>query len=530
MSSVPGNKTVNTSSELATIDAPIGTEIWVVDDQQNWQCVPREPESGGIAGPSTSLRTWWVAVGSATSFGPFASIAAFRAATPPSVLTSFVIEGEGDYVYKPDWGANTSDDSMYVLRSDSVSIASNGRGVRLSTNSNRSPNIYGNRNVARRLLDSLTPATKVTLVRTGDSRAVESSLHTLTGCYGVPWGGQMTATNTLASGPWAPTTYTRTSDNLATVTAAGSYLGHWSLSEGYQVAMLAGTSPAGTLNRMLYASAYDVTLLKPMAAQFIGRACAARFKFLSGPTGVTTNSLQVRLHNAAITVQGTPSAAFGTYSTSEQPMTQVATLPTSWNWSTNPSVTATLICVTGQETRLGEFVYCGHVVIESDIGVTYVNASVGGRTVAGFLTDNVFAPTLWSQDVAAMSGEKVLWFSLGTNGLAFGGRNAWLTDAQALIARFRTAQPNGYVLIDTSYDKSTNDGGVAELQCAARKLCELDGRVMAIDTAAEMGGYPFMLAAGLFGGSPDGLHFVDAGKNELVKTIGKMLTAAASAD
>lgn len=61
------------------------------------------------------------------SFGPFESIAAFRAATPPSVLTSFVIDGVGQYTYDPAYGANVADNGATVLKPTSVDLAAAGR-------------------------------------------------------------------------------------------------------------------------------------------------------------------------------------------------------------------------------------------------------------------------------------------------------------------------------------------------------------------------------------------------------------------
>jgi len=173
-------------------------------------------------------------------------------------------------------------------------------------------------------------------------------------------------------------------------------------------------------------------------------------------------------------------------------------------------------------------VYWTYGVFESDIGATVFNVAVSGRTVEAFLNDDICAPSLWSNELAALSGEKILWFSLGTNWTST-DVNSFINSAKLLIARFRSMQPNGYVLCDTAYDGSANNNTIPNLQAAMHKLADLDPNLLVIDTAAELGSYVYMNAAGLFGGSSDGVHFAAVGRAEFAKIIGRLISRAAVA-
>jgi hypothetical protein len=58
--SIPGNGRVKSAANLATVDAPTGTKIWVDDDQCSYESVPAiTVQTGDIAGPGEAETSVW---------------------------------------------------------------------------------------------------------------------------------------------------------------------------------------------------------------------------------------------------------------------------------------------------------------------------------------------------------------------------------------------------------------------------------------------------------------------------------------
>lgn len=395
------------------------------------------------------------------------------------------------------------------------------------------PHVYGNYAVARRLIDSLTPEKKVTLIQLGDSRAAQQATERVleTYAWGVPWGGFALNPNTLAAGgaPWTNTVYTPTTAPVASPIDA--YVGRIAPNGLIDTAFSAGANPGGSNNRFVYGATIDLTTCVVAYPQFAGRVPTVRSFFRKGPTGYTVNDL----HQVIYSVYGTNlgDVTFSTYAASEA-TARIDTPAPAWNWATMPILSYN-IQVAGATTRANEHVYSlFSPLVESDIGVTHYNCSVGGRTIDHCLNTDIFSPALWSEFVPLLSGEKVLWLSLGTNGVGSVGGDvaSFLARAKQMIALFRAQAPNGLVLVDSAYAGSNDRGLSPGRRKALIQLCIDDPLVMFIDTYAALGGYEMMRVANYFGaaGASDGTHFdATTGRPMYAATIGDLIGRAAAA-
>lgn len=395
------------------------------------------------------------------------------------------------------------------------------------------PHVYGNYGVARRLLDSLTPEKKVTLIQCGDSRAAqqgtERNLETYG--YGVPWGGFILQPNGLAAGGATWTNTVTATANTAVASPIGTYVGRVSPNGINDTAFSAGTVPGGSNNRFQYSATLDMSTLLAAVGQFTGRVPTVRTLVRKGADGYTVNDL----HQVIYSVFGTNlgDTLFSTYSATEL-TAMVSTSAATWDWATMPVLSTNLQATAGATLRNNEHCYMLFSPwVESDIGVTHYNCSVAGRTIDHFLNSDIFSPNLWTEFFSNMSGQKILWLSLGTNGVGsvWADVDSFLVKAKQMIALFRAAVPNGLVLVDSAYASSTDRGLRGGRRKALLQLCKQDPLVMYIDTAGALGGYETMRVSNYFGagGTSDGTHFDGTTGRPLFASVISELIANAGA-
>jgi hypothetical protein len=389
------------------------------------------------------------------------------------------------------------------------------------------PNVYGDRSVARRIVDSLTPAKKVTLIKWGDSRGSDQSTEQplMTYGYGVPWGGRHTIMGPLDNGaPWTNVSYGPTTTPVST--AIDTYLGRWSPGGAYRSEMAAGASPSGSNERCWLTNwSFDSTIELAQAPQMVGHACKASMIVRKHAGGVVDD------HNLDWWVRGAAYtkpyyAWLATYSAS--PVTARVDLDVPDTFcAANPVIS---IEVGGFGTQVaGQSLDVIDVLFESTIGVTLINLSVGSRTIDQFLSADVWSPNLWTECISLYSGEKIFWMSLGTNGVGLGPAESATFKAKTLtaIAEFRAAYPNGYVLLDTAYHTNLEPGWVAGRRRAYIDIANETTGVLCLDTMGEMGVYTDLLAAALYTAG-DAVHFNALGRQHYARCVSDMIARAAT--
>jgi hypothetical protein len=454
----------------------------------------------------------------------------FYVAVPRSQKASNAIDGPADSQTPISWqpsgmiavdGNGTSVAVSGAIASTTAEPKVSGGSLQMRT---PPPHTYGNLAVARRLLDSMTPEKKCTLVHLGDSRSAGvATFEYPTVGYGVPWGGENKLMSPLdPTQPWTHTTYNATSNDLPTVTPIDDYLGHIAPISACRTEFEDGNSAGWANNRFLGSVSGDAYTFVATAA-FAGRECYWRLLLRHGPFGVTTPDVILRSYlNGPNVFTDTP---ITTYAASESTVIHTSTFA-AHTWVINEPAILTAMYTPGGVTRAGETVWSLDSIFESDIGVTHYNCSVGGRSPVGFLNPDTFNDALYTDIFANLSGEKHLWLSLGTNG-------ATLADLQALATKFRAlVNPNAYVLLDTTYPGATSIGLSMAHRRTLRQFIEADPASLLLDSAGALGDGPSLVASGLFGApgsAGDGVHADPDGRLRFVAKISEMLYLAGTA-
>jgi hypothetical protein len=398
----------------------------------------------------------------------------------------------------------------------------NGFGVLKTT----IPNVYGDRVVAERIIDSLTPEKKVTMIKWGDSRGSDQSTEQplMTYGYGVPWGGRHTIMGPLdASAPWTNIPYGPTTTAVAT--AIDTYLGRWSPGGAYRSEMSSGASPSGSNERCWYTSwSFDSTIELAQAPQMLGYPCKASMIIRKHPGGIVDqNNIDWWVRGAAYTK---PYYAWlSTYNSTNITTRVNIDVPNTF-CAANPVIS---IEVGGFGTQVaGQSLDIIDVLFESTIGVTLINLSVGSRTIDQFLSNDVWSPNLWSDCISLYSGEKIFWMSLGTNGCGLGQSEAAIFKAKTLTAinEFRSVFPNGFVLLDTAYLAGNEPGWLPGRRKAYIDIANEVSGVLCLDTIGEMGHYEGLLAAALYTAG-DSVHFNALGRQHYAMVVSDLIARAA---
>lgn len=249
------------------------------------------------------------------------------------------------------------------------------------------------------------------------------------------------------------------------------------------------------------------------------------------PTG-HVGGLQIQLRPDK-TIYGASGAyrsiEFGSYSAS--PSYSVISVQCPANWSSNQIPGIELIGVPGSSFVNNKTIRVVRTWIErASYGVTLHNFSVGGRTLNNFLNvSNLWSSTLWSNVISNLTGEKILWLDLGTNdiGISVATHKA---NIQAVITNFRSAIPNGKVIITTAYERSTDIPGTRPNYAQAAWDIAVDfgsnGGVLCLDTYTAT---PTYTRANTLGWMADTVHYSSSlsahcGLEEYAKKIDYLLS------
>lgn len=389
------------------------------------------------------------------------------------------------------------------------------------------PNVYGDRAVAARIVNSLTPATKVSLIHLGDSRTVDQGTEQalMTYGFGVPWGGRRTILSSFdVGGPWTNTIYGPTTSAVST--HIDTYLGRYSPGGAYWSEMSAGPTPGGS-NERIYTTGYSYSSAVELAQapQMTGHTGRASLILRSHSAGINADRVQFWYRGAGYVK--TWSRRFSSYAASNTTSRLDITIPSDFDYATN---TQTFLEVGGWGDQVaGESLDIIDAIVESDIGVTHVNYAVGGRTQDSFLNNDMFDPVLWTDCISLYSGEKILWLSLGTNGCGFGAAEAATFKAKTLmqIAEFRAVYPNGLVLLDTAYLSNIEVGWLPGRRRAYIDIANEGTGILCLDTIGEMGHYEGLLAAALYTAG-DSVHFNALGRQHYARCVSDMIARAAA--
>jgi len=286
----------------------------------------------------------------------------------------------------------------------------------------------------------------------------------------------------------------------------------------WRVLFANGAFPGGSNDRFFgSAELFSPAIHLAQAPQMIGRPAKASLFVRKDASGVTGADYRIWVRNGAQYVR-IHQTAFTTVSAVPETVRIDVDVP-SWDYSAQ-----TIYCEGGGwgPTIAGETINITGFLYESDIGVTDYNLCVGGRTTASYQNDDMFSPALWSEFIRLLSGEIVLWMSLGTND---GGRTraeveAFKSRTLAIIAEFHNEFPGNYVVLDTAYEAGGEMGMVTARRRAYIEIAQSTPGVMCIDCYAELGCYGSLLLGG----------FYTAGDSVHGNALGRQLYAAIRSD
>jgi len=385
---------------------------------------------------------------------------------------------------------------------------------------------YGNPIVAARMVNSTTPATKLTAVHFGDSLAAQSaSLRDYeTVGFGIPWGGTNLALVPLAAGapPWINTVYAALANNVPTPTPIDGTIGHFAPTGAIRTAFSVGVSPIWTNNRFLYSAAIQPNLWLA-TTQFIGKTCYFRELIRCGPFGTTVADCRLGWRPSTLGEVGFTDLAIMTHGLTESTNIFSVAVPAAFDWVTNPIIYFEVRHIGNTATRAEDWWHLD-LLFESEQGVTHYNTSVGGRSGAGYLDPDVFGPEVYAEFLPLLSGEKMLWISLGTNG------TLTLAQLQQMTANFRAFEPNALVLLDTGYNGAAGIGLAKRHREVMRAFIELEPRSLMVDTLAALGDGPGLVASGFFNvpGNPgDSTHADPDGRQRYFAKLSELVALAA---
>jgi lysophospholipase L1-like esterase len=167
----------------------------------------------------------------------------------------------------------------------------------------------------------------------------------------------------------------------------------------------------------------------------------------------------------------------------------------------------------------------------SDVGVNVANLAVGGRWTKHYVDENIFSGDLFSTHIAQWPvDEKILIIGLGTNGTSPNTSNGSsivqdFNDKQTLINRYRSAIPNGKVIVTTEFPSvGISPGWATWYREASIQLAGTN--TLVLDTQLAMPCYEQAVILGYMG---DTVHYNSTGNAAWAAKIASLITQCASA-
>lgn len=393
---------------------------------------------------------------------------------------------------------------------------------------------YGDPSVAKELADSgrvvvngvTVEPEPVTVFWVGTSRSTGEVLTGATGMSpGLPWALHNFTTLGLGTPAWTGV-YINTQANIG-VSAFGSWLGRYTPGSACTLTCNGTNAPGGNDASARFDTGTLSTANRPYSAsQFQGRVVTLTAPYMVGPNGITGAHVRFGMFgNGANFTHVTD--YFSTYNATYELRFATVTIPNNWDWVTYPNLITGFAHRQGQATIDGEtFTSLMSVIVTTDIGVSIVNAAVGGRWTRDYIDETIFDRRIFTDHLLAYPGSrKQLWIELGCNGDGIVTLAQEISAKRELINRFRAVFPDGKVLFITSYPSagqragSSTDYRDADLQIAR------DSGVLVIDTHMAMPGY---IQAVSLGYMADTVHYNDVGRAAWMVKITNLLNQCAS--
>jgi hypothetical protein len=501
VSNLPGDLRVPTTADLATIQAPAGTCIYVDSEGCSYESLYVNAQTGDISGPVDANTNIWRK----------------RAGTLSVTL--------------PDGTSATA-----------VSIAGNIRVEMVGTTARITANpthVYGNTDIASKLMRSVQNDELIHLVAVGDSRTYNLIGNPLASAFWtciheMPIVGIDVQMNGIANeGCWAsPTVYTIANPPAAVSTPLGN-LGTIAPMSLYEATMLGGTVPTAhdLINRLTYGT-YDTaveTALAPVTKA--GRTFKLTGVVRATPDGVTTSDIYGAIVHTTANVATSPK--INAYAATEEYRKFTATLAANFDWAAHPSVAISFNLTQGLVTVTNKRIYfCDCWIQSGENGIIVHDWSGPQRSVLHHLDDTIMGDELYSELVPQMyDGTTIYWIDLGTNDSAHWADHE--ANMLALIAKVRQYDANAQILLTTAYpvgDLVHHDieliPGVSPFRReVALAIAASDPNVLLIDTYSAVPGWTKAVALGY--SSTDPLHYLEPGNKNFVQTLGRLLAQAA---
>lgn len=373
-----------------------------------------------------------------------------------------------------------------------------------------------------------------------DSRLTHKESEFLTTCSEVAWGGcEIPYLVPLASSPGgahAIGVATPASIADAPQTAAGvfGYVGIYAPLSAYVATFSGGAEPNdGTVfaTRMWYASSQINQATAPLLWPAL-EASDVQYKtiYRTLADGTTTDwALSFRAaggggfgapnYQSSYVASSQASPAYGVVS---------VTIPASHNWAANNDPTYEVIAKPGDATVSGEkLLLCSPGWLESTSGIVLHMHGIGGKSVDGFLDDDVFSPSLATDYYPLHGANRLFWLDLGSNNPALNDAATHATKMAQLAARVRTGSRGAPIVVTTAYwyGGGTPSGTAPYWLTGDETMAASTPGVLLLDTYRAMPTYDAGNAAGLYG---DTVHYGPTGVQYYARCIGDLIQAEAT--
>lgn len=381
------------------------------------------------------------------------------------------------------------------------------------------------RQIARELI---SPTRTWYVSHVGDSRAVLKNQ--LIATYsGLAWSGM---------GPRFATAYSGTGHigSTQSVTLAGAdvnaaipaeTINPWAMRQVHTAAFTGEAEPAGYEASLCYCS---ITLASyPLLRARLASGGGARVRgiYRRHATGIIGGDgvyLAATSYTAPEVVYTSPVIAD---TTGTGLVVAEAVIPADFAWATRSDIWMRWLGVPEDANPDGSLFQTADVPwVESDgPGLVYSCHATSGAQWTSWLTDD-FAPAQRWADYRDLLGEnQILWLSLGVNAVGESAATQ-AEDIAAVIARFRAANPDGPVVLDTTYPCRYTIGTPATWREASLQVAAATEGCLLVDAYSRRGFEAWYSA----GHIADGIHASDAGVAVWMADIGALVAAAAGGD
>lgn len=460
----PGNNRVPVASDLANIDAPVGTRLWVESEAREYVAAPYKT-GDGITGPADQTRVLWIKT------------------------TTLSLPR---YVYGLDAAA-----MLEQLKS------STGKAMFVLGDSKSSP-----------VTEAAASYWSQIPVR-GMTFQISSSLDTTNFSSA---GGDVIASPDPSPGIHGPRASTIYSGNINDYTLAGAI---------EQKVLLATTSArwAPWVNRIHEGATSNTALLARLQGNAITGTHLFRISTTGVTAANIGMQIWTSEVNAswAPPNQG-QTALFSTKAATNYLLSKSVTLPNTATLGTGVSMnaffgdTALVINETFSCTRWP------WIEIADGSGTTLHQLCTGGLQVDDYLNNSdrtsgiIYSETVFAEELPLRAGKREPWLlvDLGTNNQALNNESQHYAEMQRLIERVRAAakRPNMPVLLRTAYPDAGHQTATTYYSLAAIRLANSMRNVMCVDTHAasyDGGGYSAMVSKGWTSESAPEVHRNAAG-------------------